>query len=507
MEEAYREAKQIAKEPHPARRTDKPVWQPQYHKDGRPTPQVLASQSAADTVGFGGAAGGGKTDLLLGLAGTEHHRAIIFRRESPRLEGIIARSKEIYEQDPRNKLNESLHRWKLDDGARTVQLAYMQYEDDKFNFQGRPYDFYGFDEVTEFTESQFRFVTGWNRTTKPGQRCRVVLTFNPPMDESQDWVTNYFGPWLKEDHPKPAKDGELRWYAMIKGVETEVESGEPFLNDAGRMVAPKSRTFFHSYLSDNPLLEETGYDSTIDAMPEPLRSILRGNFQVGRVADPFQVIPVEWVKAAQARWAAGKPMVEGENDPVPIKQTALGGDVARGGGDCTVIAPLYGTWFDEILKYPGKATPSGQVVAALLLQARKDESRIGVDVIGVGASVFDSLQMAGIDVLGINFGAGTKWRDKSGKLLFRNVRAAAYWCLREALDPDNNTDVALPPDPELLADLCAPKWGLSVGKVTIEEKAEIIKRIGRSPDKGDAVVYAWWAAYGMPSGASLVSFG
>jgi hypothetical protein len=63
---------------------------------------------------------------------------------------------------------------------------------------------------------------------------------------------------------------------------------------------------------------------------------------------------------------------------------------------------------------------------------------------------------------------------------------------REALDPANGDDLALPDDPEMLADLCAPKWSLSTSGILIESKDDIIERIGRSPDCGDAVVMACW---------------
>src|SRR3972149_9929278 len=204
------------------------VWTPQAG------PQTAAYESEADIIGYGGAAGGGKSDLLMGFAGTKHMRAIIFRREFPRLEGIEARSREIFNTNDDTRLkdhyNETLHRWELATGA-TVRFAAMQYEDDKQNFQGRPYDFHGFDEVTEFTESQVRFVTAWNRTTKAGQHCRVVLTFNPPMNEAGEWVVRYFAPWLDKQHAHPAADGEWRYYAMVDGKELECAGPEPFEHD------------------------------------------------------------------------------------------------------------------------------------------------------------------------------------------------------------------------------------------------------------------------------------
>lgn len=466
------------------------VWKPQHRKDcdGGPScqcPQVKAYESDADIIGYGGEAGGGKTDLGLGFASTKHRRSIIFRRVHPLLEAIEARGKEILG----NKgYNGALHRWILPNG-RTIQLAAMQYESNKKNFQGRPNDLYVFDEATEFTESQVRFVIGWNRTTVPGQKCRVLMPFNPPLDESGEWVTRFFAPWLDETHANPAKDGELRWYAMIDGEEKEVKDSALFEHN-GETIKPKSRTFFHAKLSDNPILEATGYAATIDAMPEPIRSLLKGKFGAYKQIDPFQVIPAAWVRAAQQRW------LESEK-PKEIK--AVGVDVARGGEDKTVISILRLDRFDELKKYPGASTPDGQTVAMLVDQVlEKQKPVIGVDVIGIGASAYDHLQGADKQVIGVNFGAGSDAVDKSKKFKFANLRAEAYWKFREALDPDYGPAMALPSDKELLGDLCAPKWEIRTGKIYIESKPEIIKRLGRSPDCADSVVIAWWCAnYGV----------
>jgi hypothetical protein len=460
-----------------------PCWIP----DPRNAPQCAAYESEADVIGYGGAAGGGKTDLLLGFAGTKHYRSIIFRRVFPLLEGIEARSREVYnptnDAHLKDRYNESLHRWQLNGGA-TVRFAAVQYEDDKKNYQGRPHDFYGFDEATEFTESQVRFIIGWNRSTRINQKCRVVLAFNPPMDESGEWVVRFFAPWLDDTHANPAKDGELRWFAMLDGEEKEVAGNAPFEHN-GETITPKSRTFFHAKLSDNVILEQTGYAATIDAMPEPIRSLLKGKFGAYKQIDPFQVIPAAWVRAAQQRWL--------ETEPVPeIK--SLGVDVARGGGDKTVVSVLRLDRFDELKKYPGVATPDGQTVALLVTDTiGKQKPVIGVDVIGVGASVYDHLTGNG-QVVGVNFGAGSDKTDKSKKFRFANLRAEVYWTLREALDPDYGAILALPPDKELLGDLCAPKWEVRTGKIYIESKPEIIKRLGRSPDCGDSVAIAYWCA-------------
>lgn len=471
-----------------------PVWMP----DPDNAPQCAAYESGADIIGYGGAAGGGKTDLLLGFAGTKHYRSIIFRRVFPLLEGIEARSKEVFnplgDATAKKRYNESLHRWQLDNGA-TVRFAAIQYEDDKKNFQGRPFDFYGFDEATEFTESIVRFVIGWNRTTRKGQKCRVVLVFNPPMDESSEWVVRFFAPWLDDTYPNPAKDGELRWFAMIDGKEKEVENSAPFIHN-GDTIIPKSRTFFHAKLSDNKYLEQTGYGAQIDAMPEPIRSILKGKFGAYKQVDPFQIIPLEWVRAAQKRW------LERTKPETPL--TAVGVDPSRGGEDKTGIAKRYDNWFAPVITYPGHVAKDGPIVAELTRQAIGDEKvgYINVDVNGIGSSVYDHLKVMFDNVQPFNGSEASDYRDKSGKLKMRNQRAEMYWRMRDALDPIEGDDIALPLDKELLGDLCSARYEVSSAGVKVEEKEEIKKRIGRSPDTGEAVMMALF-----PESVTWTSFG
>jgi hypothetical protein len=90
----------------------------------------------------------------------------------------------------------------------------------------------------------------------------------------------------------------------------------------------------------------------------------------------------------------------------------------------------------------------------------------------------------------LNGAAASTGKDRSGLLKFFNRRAEFHWRMREALDPDAEVPMALPPDPELLADLTAPRWWLTKSGIQVEPKADIKKRIGRSPDKGEAVMYA-----------------
>jgi hypothetical protein len=414
------------------------------------------------------------------LAATAHRKTLIVRREFPQLRAIIERSKEIY--DGHGVFNATSGLWRLD-GQRTVEFGSCQYDDDKKKYQGRPHDLKFFDELPQFLESQYTFIIGWNRTTDRGQRTRVVGAGNPPTDADGEWVIRRWAPWLDGQHPRPARPGELRWFAMAGGKEIEVESDLPFLHD-GKVVKPKSRTFIPARLSDNPFLMATDYESVVQGMPEPLRSqMLYGDFSVGQDDHPWQIIPTAWIRAAQARWRP-----DGRGDR---RLDALGVDVARGGKDKTVISRRYGPWYAPLEKHPGASTPDGPAVARLVMAGLVEGGGANIDGIGVGASVFDHVRLLGGRAESIIFSAAVPdERDRTGTLRFVNKRAHAYWSLREALDPAQGDNLALPPDPELLADLCAPRWMMRPGGIQVEDKEDVSKRIGRSPDCGDAVALA-----------------
>ncbi|HXH11168.1 MAG TPA: terminase [Alphaproteobacteria bacterium] len=446
-----------------------------------PGPQTQGYESPADILYFGGAAGGGKTFLLLGLAVTSHRRSIIFRREYKQLAEIEEKSQELITPDY-GRYNGQRMRWRLYDG-RLIEFGAVQHPGDERGFQGRRHDLLAFDEIAHFLESQFRFLSGWLGTTVPGQRCRIVATGNPPTEADGEWVLQYWGPWLDPQHPHPAQPGERRWYATIDGKDIEREDGSPFVYQ-GETITPMSRTFIPAHVEDNPYLMQTGYKTILQNLPEPLRSkLLYGNHAVSTGDNPWQVIPTAWIDAAMARWTEQRP-------DLPL--TAMGVDIARGGPDQTVIAKRYGPWIAPLKKYPGWQTPDGPSVATLVVIAHEGSAPIHIDIIGVGGSGYDHVKsVKGKLAVPMN-GAerDPEARDRSGQLAFRNKRAEWHWRLREALDPVTGEGLALPPDRELRADLMAPRWKLSAQGIQIEDKDEIKARLGRSPDCGEAVIYA-----------------
>lgn len=492
----------------------KPETEPVHQCDWKPLPgpQTLAYNSKADILGYGGAAGGGKSDLILGLASTAHRKSVIFRRIFPNLRALIERSREILNPEGiehgKDSFNETLHRWMLG-GGQMIEFESCQYEKDKEKQRGRARDFYGFDEATEMTRTQFMFIIAWLRSTLANQRCRVVLTFNPPSDSDGAWITEYFLPWIaylfpdKFKHPNPAAPGELRWFAMVDGKEIEVESGKKFKHD-DELICPLSRTFIPAKLEDNAYLNETNYRAILQSMDEPFRSqLLKGDWSILSADNPFQLIAASWVKRAMDRW----------KDPTG-RLDAIGIDVARGGKDQTVLARRYGSVCAELQKFPGILTPDGSAVCALVVNETKPGPVLGIDILAVGSSPVDYLRDYNYDVVPINgsakaereeYGEMVQVTDKSGLLRMRNLRAAMYWNLRDLLE---NDEISLPPDPDLLAELTAPRMKPTVSGILIEDKDSIKTRLKRSPDSADAVAYAFWVQGALPAAhPSEVMFG
>lgn len=450
------------------------IWCP------NPGPQSMAMKCEADELFYGGQAGGGKSDLGIGLALTAHKRSLILRHFNDDARSLADRMLDIV--GSRDGWNGQLLKYSTK--KRLVEFGGCQYEDDKQRYKGDPHDLIVFDEVSDFSKTQYTFISAWNRSADVKQRCRVLATGNPPTNSEGLWVIEHWAAWLDPRHPNPAADGELRWYTTgPDGAEIEVEGRGPHLIN-GEYVIARSRTFIRARLADNPDLVVTNYDAVLASLPAELRAAYRdGRFDLSLKDGDFQVIPTAWVLAAEARWK--------EDGFKGYAMTAIGFDPAGGGRDSAELAPRYGGWFAPLISAVGPETADGSAAAATIVKHRRDSCAVVVDVGGgYGGAVTLRLKDNGVPCIGFNGADASHARSKDGQLAFANKRAEAWWRFREELDPDQEggSCIALPPDPVLRADLCAPTWKLTARGILIESKEEIRKRLGRSPGKGDAAV-------------------
>lgn len=207
------------------------------------------------------------------------------------------------------------------------------------------------------------------------------------------------------------------------------------------------------------------------------------------------VIPLAWIEKSNDRWL--------ELNGKGTGKESWGCDPAYKGDDKTALAKLVGRVIESLETYAKQEImqTAGRVAASV-----NKTTPVAVDIIGVGAGVYSRLKELNYAAISVNVAQkAVDWRgqpltDKSGKQEFINLRAYVWWLVREALDPDGDDPIALPVDDELTGDLTAPTWWYrSDGKIQVESKDEMRERLGRSPDRADAVALALYAARFQPA--------
>jgi hypothetical protein len=197
---------------------------------------------------YGGAAGGGKSELLLmlpilyGFHDIPGFNGIIFRRTFPQLEeSLIPRSHGFYKPIG-GRYNDSKHVWTFPSGA-TIRFSYLETDQDARDHDTAEYHYAAFDELTAFNSFKYLYITSRVRSSIPGVPALVRAASNPG---------NIGHVWVRDRFVKDAPHGRVRIFDEIS--ET-------------------NRIFIPAKLTDNPYLNERdpGYRRRLELLPEAER--------------------------------------------------------------------------------------------------------------------------------------------------------------------------------------------------------------------------------------------
>lgn len=209
---------------------------------------------------YGGAAGGGKSDALLAEALRQvhipHYRAIIFRKTYPQLSELIDRSRELYiAAFPKATYNSTNHCWSFPSGAK-IYFGSMQYAKDKTQYQGKRYDFIGFDELTHFSFEEYSYMFSRNRPGGEGTRVYIRATANPGGIGHS---------WVKQ-----------RFITAAKPMTPIVDTYTVYDPSGKQIKINKSRIFIPASVFDNQKLlnNDPGYLASLAMLPEAEKNAL-----------------------------------------------------------------------------------------------------------------------------------------------------------------------------------------------------------------------------------------
>ncbi len=344
-----------------------------------PGPQTEFHERSEDVVLFGGSKGPGKTHALLFEAlrqvDKSGYKALLIRRTFPRLQEMIDRAKMLFIQMGA-KWEGQEHRFRFPSGA-TVAFGHCEYEDAKFNYQGHEYAFIGFDQLEEFTESQYQYLTAQCRTSDSSIQCYIRATANP--GNVGHW-------WIKR--------------RFIDGKTANESYTETFILPTGGEVT-RTSCYVPAKVYDNPALLKSNpnYLATLMSLPEAERkAFLEGDWeafstggafdQAGINAQERAVRDAVWTGLLRDTGMSPEFVVE-EKGPLSIWRTPvstdryfIAADVAKGveGGDYSVALVLDRNNWEVVAKWHGRIEPSAFGKALYGLGLYYNNARVSIEV-------------------------------------------------------------------------------------------------------------------------------
>ncbi len=246
-------------------------WCPQIPTEKQ---KLFLSLNTNREVFYGGAAGGAKSSALLMAAlefvDVKGYAAVLLRRTYADLSkpGALMDRAHQWLRGTAAKWNEQKKQWTFPSTA-TLTFGYLENENDKYQYQGAEYQFIGFDELTQFSESAYTYLFSRLRRLSTSDIPLRMRSASNPGGLGARWVHNRFVP--ENFTPHDAESTEVFWKEG-----TDIEGN------------PTRRAFIPARLDDNPHLDRKAYAASLHELDEVTREqLLRGDWRITERGDIY----------------------------------------------------------------------------------------------------------------------------------------------------------------------------------------------------------------------------
>ena len=469
--------------------------------------QEMFLSSPADIVIGGAGAGVGKSFAMLldplRYINISGFGAVIFRRITPQIRnqgGLWDESMNLYSMVG-GVPKDYLLQWDFPEGT-NIRFSHMEHEKNKYDHQGGQYAYIGFDELQQFTKTQFLYLLSRNRSRSGIKPC-VRATCNPDADS---WLAEFISWWIGEDgFPIPERIGVLRYFIVDANnfvwgnTKKEVIDKVPhvFENEQFKDVKPedliKSVTFIPGNINDNKALLETNpaYLANLLALPEEEQMrLLKGNWKIRQDGSAlFNYIKINDIFS----------------NFIDEGSSFITCDVARFGRDLTVIISWNGYKVIKIqILTRSKTTEVVEAIEKERERIKVATSDVLVDEGGVGGGVVDEGNYRG-------FVANATPLENPERKIKENYSNLKTQCYYRFADKVNNSGISIDSnyfvDGEIVSEIKIGQMVMSIDKMIKEDLRAIKKKVmvkdeklqintkeeqknilgGRSPDFGDAL--------------------
>lgn len=240
------------------------VWTPHQPTDRQ---KLFLDLRDEREVLFGGSAGGGKSNALLAAAleyvNIKGYSALLLRRTYADLAkpGALMDRAHQWLKGSTAKWNDQTKQWRFPSGA-VLSFGYLENENDKYRFQSSEYQMIGFDELTQFQESQYLYMFSRLRRLADSDIPLRVRSATNPGGVGAKWVQERFIP--DDFTPEQAVEPYVFWKEGVNADGSQVR-----------------RAFVPARLTDNPHLDRDEYAQSLSELDAVTREqLLKGDWQI-----------------------------------------------------------------------------------------------------------------------------------------------------------------------------------------------------------------------------------